>query len=135
MVPSSDAHSAPTPSSKSRILIVEDEWLIRMMLSDELRDAGYEVVEASNADEAIAILQTGLPIDLVFSDVRMPGSIDGLGLLAFVRSKFSALPVIMTSGHAVPTLVAASGASQYLAKPYVPDVAVKAIQQVLTKRL
>ncbi len=111
MVPSSDTpQGAPFASSRPRILIVEDEVLIRIMVSDELRDAGYEVIEAATADEAVEILQTALPFDLVFSDVRMPGSMDGLGLLACVRARFPALPVIITSGHMDPALAAVNGA-------------------------
>jgi CheY-like chemotaxis protein len=65
------------------ILVVEDEMLVQIMVSDPLRDAGFNVIEAFNADEAIRILHSGVKIDLMLSDVRMPGSMDGLGLLEY----------------------------------------------------
>lgn len=62
--------------------MVEDEFLIRVWASDELRDAGYDVIEAFNADEALTVLKSHVRVDLIISDVRMPGSFDGMGLLA-----------------------------------------------------
>ena len=82
-----------------RVLVVEDELLLRMLVSDYLRDAGFAVVEALNGDEAIAILEAGAAIDLVFTDVRMPGSADGLEVLSFVRRTRPSIPVVVTSGH------------------------------------
>ena len=81
------------------ILIVEDEFLVRLVAAEALRDAGYRVIEADDADEAVSILDAGVPIELVFSDVRMPGSFDGLGLLGLIRTNFPRLPVVMCSGH------------------------------------
>lgn len=80
-------------------MLVEDEILIRIVTADVLRDAGHVVVEASNGEEAVALLSAGLKIDLVVSDVRMPGTIDGLQLAAFVREHFPALPVLLATSH------------------------------------
>lgn len=83
------------------ILIVEDEVLIRFTLADYLRDCGFHVVEAADAGEAIALLQASeTVIDLVFSDVHMPGELDGFGLARWVRSAMPGLPIILTSGVA-----------------------------------
>jgi CheY-like chemotaxis protein len=62
-------------------LLVEDEVLIRMMLADELRGRGFNVLEAQNADEALTLLQSGVPVGLVLTDVQLPGSLDGIGWL------------------------------------------------------
>ena len=87
MAPSSDTPlGAPFSTGRKCILVVEDELLIRLIVSDELRDAGYDVIEAFNADEALTVLRSLVRVDLVISDVRMPGSLDGLGLLAEVRA-------------------------------------------------
>jgi CheY-like chemotaxis protein len=72
------------------ILVVEDELLVRMMISDCLRDAGFKVIEAFNADEAIQILHSDVCIDLVLSDVRMPGSMDGMELMRYAQERFPA---------------------------------------------
>ncbi|TPG13623.1 response regulator [Sphingomonas oligophenolica] len=83
------------------ILVVEDEVLIRFVIADYLRDCGYHVMEAADATEAVALLQVeAAPIDLVFSDVQMPGEMDGFGLAHWVRANRPGLPVILTSGNA-----------------------------------
>src|ERR1700710_1599105 len=84
------------------VLIVEDEVLIRLAVADHLRDSGYQVVEASNADEALEYLQGPNNVSLVFSDVRMPGTMDGLKLAQRIRESYPALSVILASGHLLP---------------------------------
>lgn len=94
---------------------------IRFMISDALRDAGYDVIEAFNADEAIDVFHSGVHIDMVFTDVRMPGSRDGLDLLNFVREFYLELPVLLTSGHLPPSLVPTTKVLQFLPKPYLVE--------------
>ena len=135
MMPSSDPpRHALLAASGQCVLVVEDEILIRMMLSDELRDAGFHVIEAATADEALVILRTLVP-DIVVSDVRMPGSLDGMGLLAVVRENFPALPVIIASAHLQPELALADGATKFIAKPYRTDDIIDAIQQEFARAL
>lgn len=134
MVPSSDTpRGVPQAGDRKRILVVEDELLIRLLVSDELRNAGFEVIEAVDADEALTVLKSLVPIDIVISDVRMPGSIDGLGLLAVVRESFPNLPVIITSGHLDSRLATADGAARFLAKPYGMNAVVDAVRMELAK--
>lgn len=125
----------PLAASRKCILVVEDELLIRLMVSDELRDAGYDVIEAINADEALTILRSLARVDLIVSDVRMPRSLDGLGLLAIVRETFPTLPVIITSGHLEPARALADGASQFLGKPYALGIIVRAVKHILERAL
>src|ERR1700750_2279035 len=81
------------------VLLVEDEALIRAVLSDMLKDKGFKVLEAANANEAIEIFEkTSFEIDLVFSDVRMPGSMDGFGLVRWIQGTRPTVPVIVASG-------------------------------------
>jgi CheY-like chemotaxis protein len=69
------------------ILVVEDEFLIRAMLSDYLQECGFKVLEASSGDEAVAIIENvDVVIDLVLTDIRMPGAMDGFGLAQWVRT-------------------------------------------------
>lgn len=99
------------------ILIVEDEVLIRMLLSEALRQEGYVVIEAANADEAFLVLHAAPNPDVLVTDVRMPGTVDGFALAAFVRQTRPELKVIITSGHAGPD--GARGlADAFLPKPY-----------------
>jgi DNA-binding NtrC family response regulator len=102
------------------------------MLSDGLRDCGYHVIEACSADEALIVLDTAVP-DLIISDVRMPGSLDGMALLALVRKTLPTLPVIITSAHLQSTLALADGATQFIAKPYTMDLVLSAVSAELEK--
>jgi CheY-like chemotaxis protein len=80
------------------VLVVEDEWVVRMSIADYLRDCGYRVLEAGNADEAITALDADARVAIVFSDVQMPGSMDGRGLARWVRRERPGVKIIMTSG-------------------------------------
>ncbi|WP_176556258.1 response regulator [Rubellimicrobium rubrum] len=104
------------------VLLVEDEALIRMMLAGEFEDGGFEVHEAGSADKAVALLEAGLEVTAVVTDVRMPGSMDGLGLTAWLADRRPGLPVVIISGYVAaseavglnPAVVAV------LSKPYNP---------------
>lgn len=95
MSPAENLKPAPTGA----ILVVEDEILIRLDTADYLRNRGFAVVEASNAHEAIEILGSGVAISLVFTDVRMPGSLDGVDLAKHIVSNYPGVHVMITSGH------------------------------------
>lgn len=126
--------AAACNETRKCVLVVEDEFLIRLMLADGLRDIGYHVIEACNSDEALVVLETATP-DLIISDVRMPGSLDGLQLLAVVKRTFPSLPVIITSGHLQPEVAIAHGAAQFAAKPYSMEWVVEAVQMELAKAI
>lgn len=88
-----------SPDAPKTILVVEDEVLIRFAVADYLRACGYQVLEAANADEAVVLLDAAdMKIDLVFSDVQMPGTRDGFGLARWIRSKRPGVRVMLTSG-------------------------------------
>jgi len=110
-------------SPRARILIVEDEVLTRMALAEDLRDAGYSVVEAANADAAMAYLNTGSQIDLVLSDIQMPGSMDGLELARRLRVERPSLPVILSS--------AAPESGSVIGKPYRMERVLSVISETL----
>jgi CheY-like chemotaxis protein len=101
------------------ILVVEDEILIRLLITDTLREAGYQVVEASTGDEAIRIVDSAQRIDLLVTDVRMPGSVDGVQLSEYWKLRYPARPVIVASGHLDPG--AARAADEFLTKPYTDE--------------
>ena len=81
------------------VLIVEDETMVRMPIAEYLRDCGYNVVEAGDAYEAIAVMDAEEPVSLVFSDIRMPGKMDGFGLAEWFQSNYPSVPVLLTSGY------------------------------------
>jgi CheY-like chemotaxis protein len=100
------------------VLIVEDEFLIRMDAVDMITSAGFEVVEAKDADEAIEILEGRLDITIVFTDVNMPGSMDGLKLAAAIRGRWPPIKIVATSGKAKLSADDLPSGSRFLAKPY-----------------
>lgn len=99
-------------------LIVEDEWLLRTSGAEMVADAGFEVVEAGNADEAIAILEARTDIRIVFTDIQMPGSMDGLRLARFVRDRWPPIELVATSGRVTITEGDLPERGVFIPKPY-----------------
>jgi CheY-like chemotaxis protein len=102
------------------ILIVDDEMLIRWGAVQIAEDAGFEVIEAANADEAIDILENRSDIRIVFTDIRMPGSMDGLKLARAVRDRWPPIKIIVTSGHEYPSEDDLPEGGRFFPKPYDP---------------
>jgi CheY-like chemotaxis protein len=107
-------------SDRQTVLIVEDEPFLRMDAAEAISAAGYMVVEAGNADEAIAILERRADISIVFTDIDMPGSMDGLKLAHVVRGRWPPIRIIATSGHARVSERDLPGSSRFIPKPYTP---------------
>lgn len=123
---------APAPT----VLVVEDEVLIRLVIADYLRECGYKVHEAVSGEEAIAILQAPeVSIDVVFSDVEMPGDMDGFALARWVRANKPGLQVILTSGAERSADIAATlcEAGPLMKKPYASQDVVDRIRQLDAK--
>jgi CheY-like chemotaxis protein len=105
----------------AKLLVAEDDLVIRLMIAEFLRDAGFDVLEAGSADEAMAHFEAGGGIDLLFSDVRMPGSMDGCELAARVRGKWPSTHIVLTSGYSSALMeTRAKTHERVLAKPYRP---------------
>lgn len=105
------------------ILVVEDECLLNIIESDDLRSAGYDVESAYNADEAIEILEHRTDIDVLFTDIDMPGSMNGLKLAATVRERWPPVHIIITSGKTEPQSGELPSDTRFIPKPCsVPDV-------------
>lgn len=125
----------PAPESQPTILVVEDEVLIRMAVSDYLRECGFRVVEAGSADEAVEVLKTDTAVDIVFSDVNMPGSLDGFGLAQWIRRERPRLEVLLTSGVARKAKEAGDLCKDgpFLDKPYHHGDLERHIRQLLAR--
>jgi CheY-like chemotaxis protein len=100
------------------VLIVEDELLLRMDAADAIKSGGYEVVEAANADDAIEILESRLDITVVFTDIQMPGSMDGLKLARAVRGRWPPIKIVATSGLVDVGEKDLPEGGRFLPKPY-----------------
>ena len=121
------AESRPTV-----ILLVEDEALVRMIASDILTDeGGYRVIEAVNVEEALTLLEPQHDVRLVFTDVEMPGSLDGFALARIVDMRFPGIKVIVTSGRMTPGAGDLPKGMRFLPKPYLPSALVRMVREML----
>lgn len=111
------------------ILVVEDEPLVRLVIAEALRDQRFRVVEAASAEEALLALASGLAVDLVFTDVRMPGALDGLAFARRLKRERPNLPVLITSGHL--DRLESGETTAFISKPYVLSDAVARISAML----
>ena len=108
-------------SRKPVVLVVEDEFLLRMDAADMIAGAGFEVVEASNADQAIEILEARRDISVVFTDIQIPGSMDGLKLARAVRGRWPRIKIVATSGRLNIEEGDLPEGGRFLRKPYSPS--------------
>jgi CheY-like chemotaxis protein len=99
------------------VLVVEDEMLLRMSAVDMVEDAGFTPVEAVDADEAIAILESRSDIALLFTDIQMPGTMDGLKLARVVRQRWPPIKIILVSGQSKPPNIDIPPDSRFFGKP------------------
>ena len=106
-----------TPSSLLKVLVVEDEMILRMRAVDIVEDAGFRSVEAVNADEALSILESRSDISLLFSDIQMPGSMDGLKLAHAVHDRWPSIKIILVSGQVKPSDTDTPADSRFFRKP------------------
>jgi CheY-like chemotaxis protein len=116
-------------SRRPTVLIVEDEFLIAISASAVFERAGFDTIEASNADEAIAVLQKR-NVDVIFTDIRMPGSMDGLRLARYVRDRWPPIKIMVTSGHHLVRNGDLPDGGVFLPKPYTDAAIIAAISQL-----
>ncbi len=122
------AESAPT------VLVVDDEILVRIVIAEYLRDCGYRVLEAGSAEDAVAILASKLKVDIVFTDLELPGHSSGLELARWIRRRHPDVRVIVTSGVYSAAELAGElcEAGPPIAKPYESDAVVQRIRSLTT---
>jgi two-component system, response regulator PdtaR len=108
----------PSACKRPVVLIVEDEFLVRMGTRAAVETAGFDVLEAGDADEAIAILTARSDVSLIFTDVHMPGSMDGLKLAHFVRDRWPPVKIVATSARVRITASDLPEGGRFLPKPY-----------------
>jgi CheY-like chemotaxis protein len=112
------------------VLIVEDEPLVRSMAADIFIDAGYRVLEAGNALEAITVLEGANDIMTVFTDIEMPGEKNGLSLAAEIKVRWPRISVLITSGRVRPDAAALPMGADFIAKPYLPREVINRIESI-----
>lgn len=105
-------------NNRSTVLIVEDDVLVRMHGADILEAAGFRVLEADSADDALTILNEETDIHLLFSDIDMPGSMNGLDLAHVVHERWPGIPLLLTSGHHRLQEGEAPDVAKFIRKPW-----------------
>ena len=113
------------------VLVVEDDAIILMDVADQLRDEGFTIYEAANADIAVQLLSDHPDIRLVFTDIDMPGSMDGLKLAAAIRDRWPPVKLIVTSGRYGTTKPSLPAGSMFFTKPYSHRDVVKSMRDLL----
>ncbi len=113
------------------VLVVEDEMLLRMRAVDMVEDAGFTSVEAVDADEAVAILESRSDIALLFTDIQMPGSMDGLGLAHAVHARWPPIKIILVSGQLRPAPIDIPANSRFFGKPLKAREMIAEIQDMI----
>ncbi|WP_325352830.1 response regulator [Acidisoma sp.] len=131
-MPEAEPVARDTPQT---VLVVEDEILVRMVIADYLRDCGYRVIEAGDAEEALKVLQSSEDVHVVFSDVQMPGEMDGFGLARWIRQNQPQVKVLLTSGNAKAAATAHDLCEEgpLEAKPYQPQTVLDRIKRLLAE--
>ena len=118
-----------SPATAKTILVVEDEVFIRLNLADDLMDAGFHVIQAASADEALKLFHSRVDIDLVITDSFMPGSMNGLELAGRVRSYRPELKIVVISGN-LAGLTADAG-TLFIDKPYQSENLIRSVNELL----
>ena len=119
------------------ILLVEDEVLVRLVISEYLRRCGYRVIEAASGEEAVLVLeQADVDVEVVLSDVEMPGEMDGFALARWVRRNRPGIDVILagTPSRAAEAAGGLCESGPHLSKPYEPHVLLDRIRNLMAKR-
>src|SRR5712671_1839086 len=124
--------STPAPR-RPAVLVVEDEPLLRMNAVEMIEDAGFEAFEAADGDEAIEILEGRPDIKVIFTDIQIPGSMDGLKLARAVRGRWPPIKIITTSGQRIIEEIDLPEGGRFLPKPYSP-IQVSGLLREMTQR-
>lgn len=116
------------PPAAATVLVVEDDFLVRLCAADALSDAGYTVLQAASGPDALRLIEDR-PVDVVFTDINMPGDFDGAGLARRVKHRWPDVALVITSGRGCPE--EDLGAARFLPKPYMPDNLPQLMEEVL----
>ncbi len=119
---------AHNPSCRETVLVVEDECLVRLDAAESLRDAGFDVLEATDAAEAMEIVLSDEAFDVLFTDINMPGPMDGIELANLVHEQRPAVRLVLTSGAIKPMKGDIPDDGDFIAKPYSPETVTRAVR-------
>ena len=132
-MPDVPANCHQDADAKPTILLVEDELLVRWMLAEEFRNAGFQVIEAANSEEALSVLRTSVPVGLLMTDVFMPGEMDGVALARWARNARPELKIVIGSAFSRSS-VPERMADLVVMKPYDVEAMLRDVRALLGNR-
>lgn len=130
VTPKGESRGEHKKINRKHVLVVEDQALLRFLAADMLEEAGYEASLAGDAGEALEMLERHPDIGTIFSDVNMPGDMDGVDLARVIHEKRPDVGVVLTSGTRVQDLGRLPGGTMFLAKPYEWDEVYRCLERV-----
>jgi DNA-binding response OmpR family regulator len=118
---------------KRRILVVEDEFLVRLILSEALTEAGYDVTEADGGEAGLSLLDGSTPFDVMITDLQMPGSADGMTVASHARKRFPSMPIIFATARPdnIGRFADRRPSDVVIGKPYGPEEVLATIREML----
>ena len=123
------------PDQTPTVLVAEDDVIVRIVIADDLRQAGFEVIEAGSGAEALDLLSTDRHVDLILSDVHMPGRLNGIDLAAIIMDRFPQTHIILCSGSSDGHDLAGISGIPYIDKPYRPEAVIALVASILQGRV
>lgn len=120
-------------ASKPSILLVEDESLLRMVAVDMLEEAGYHVIEAQSGEEGAKALASGAPIAGLFTDVQLPGAVDGIALARIMHEKHQSAAILVVSGGVRPSIGDLPPGAMFLGKPYAAHAVLRTLDEMINR--
>jgi CheY-like chemotaxis protein len=125
---SRDSSAKPQPPT---VLVVDDDVVVRMAISENLRDAGFQVLEATSAHDALGVMLAGMPIDVLLTDLQMPGAMDGFGLALAARGSAPDMKVLVMSSFLPESTGARLSPFAFIEKPFRPQVLIDRVRTML----
>jgi CheY-like chemotaxis protein len=127
----SDAPRNTVPPQPPTVLVVDDDILVRMAISENLRDAGFQVLEAASAHDALGVMLAEMPIHALVTDLSMPGAMDGFGLALAARGSSPEIKVLVMSAFLPENHGARLSPFEFLEKPFPPQILIDRLRAML----
>lgn len=132
MTPADAPRDTPAPPSRPTVLVVDDDVLVRMAICENLRDAGFHVLEAASAHDALGVMLAEVPIDVLLTDLQMPGVMDGFGLGLHARGASPDMKVLVMSTFLPQSTGARLSPFEYIEKPFGPQTLIERVRTMLS---
>jgi DNA-binding NtrC family response regulator len=133
MTPSDAPRDSPQSAAAPTVLVVDDDVIVRVAICENLRDAGFQVLEAASAHDAVGVMLADMPIHALVTDLRMPGAMDGFGLGLAARSASPDLKILVMSSFLPESTGARLSPFAFIEKPFRPQVLIDRLREMLSE--